>query len=93
MDMPKSLITITPYVDGTASATFATGMKKQHQQTKRKPKRGKNSRLTRQYLQFFMPVVPVWQHDNDNFSLDQPSPLKWVPTETTYGISSMTCPT
>jgi hypothetical protein len=40
------------------------------------------------YQQFFVPQPPsTWPQNDDNFSLEQPSPLKWVPTETTYGIN------
>ncbi len=46
-----------------------------------------------QYRHFFVPSPnPTWQRDEDNFSLDQPSPLKFVPSETTYGIESLLCP-
>jgi hypothetical protein len=46
-----------------------------------------------QYLQFFVHNPrPAWQQADDNFSLDQPSPLKFVPSETTYGIESLLCP-
>ena len=36
---------------------------------------------------------PSWRHENDNFSLEQPSPFQVVPTETTYGMDSTLCPT
>lgn len=44
------------------------------------------------YNRFFVPDTnPTWRSDEDNFSLDQPSPLKFVPSETTYGIESLLC--
>lgn len=47
----------------------------------------KDSNFERRYNQFFMSPLPILRHDdNDNSSLEQPSPLKWVPSETTYGI-------
>jgi len=46
-----------------------------------------------QYSQFFVRNPrPAWQSEDDNHSLDQPSPLKVVPSETTYGIESLLCP-
>lgn len=39
------------------------------------------------YRQYFVATPsPQWKTDDDHFSLEQPSPLKWVPSETTYGI-------
>ena len=39
------------------------------------------------YRNFFVPAPsPLWKNDDDNFSLEQPSPFKWVPSETTYGV-------
>ena len=39
------------------------------------------------YRRLFVPTPsPLWQRDDDNYSLEQPSPLKWEPSETTYGI-------
>jgi hypothetical protein len=39
------------------------------------------------YTTFFVPAPsPFWRNDEENFSLEQPSPFKWVPSETTYGI-------
>jgi hypothetical protein len=38
-----------------------------------------------QYVEFFVPrVSPLWAKDADDYSLEQPSPLKPVPTETSY---------
>ena len=46
--------------------------------------------VEKQYLEFFVPnPPPVWRQDDDDVSLDQPSPLKTVPSETTYGIESI----
>lgn len=61
---------------------------------KSKPKAKKNRKsksspaLVRQYLRFFSPVPSLGRQDDDNFYFDQPSPLKWVPSETTYGIGT-----
>jgi hypothetical protein len=39
------------------------------------------------YQRLFVPTpCPQWRNDNENFSLEQPSILKWVPSETTYGV-------
>jgi hypothetical protein len=44
--------------------------------------------VVKRYQRFFIPPPPPsWQSD-DNSSLEQPSPLKWVPSETTYGIGA-----
>ena len=50
--------------------------------------RHKDLAFLERYQRFFVsPPSPSWQNDNsDNSSLEQPSPLKWVPSETTYGI-------
>ena len=32
-------------------------------------------------------VSPLWVEEDSNFSLDQPAPVKFVPSVTTYGIS------
>ncbi len=54
---------------------------------------GEKLGVEEEYRQFFVPSPPpAWQQDDDNFSLDQPSPLKFVPSETTYGIESIVCP-
>jgi hypothetical protein len=45
--------------------------------------------VTKRYQQFFSPIPSLfYRHDDGNVSLEQPSPLKWVPSETTYGIGS-----
>jgi hypothetical protein len=60
---------------------------------KRKGSSRKAKNLTQDYAHFFIPrPSPMWPHDDVNFSLDQPSPLKVVPSETTYGIGLLTCP-
>src|SRR5262245_2291335 len=51
--------------------------------------RVKKSTVERQYNQFF---VPDRAHDEEVASLDQPSPYKWVETETTYGVETPLCP-
>jgi len=58
-----------------------------------KPLIFKRSQAEEQYNRFFTPTPsPLWPRDDDNFSLDQPSPYKWVETETTYGIDVTLCP-
>jgi hypothetical protein len=59
-----------------------------------RPLKHKRLSVVERYRQFFIPTPsPLWQHDEDNFSLEQPSPYKWVPSETTYGIDVTLCPT
>jgi hypothetical protein len=54
---------------------------------KRKEPRRKAKCLEAEYARFFVPTPsPLWPQDGINFSLEQPSPLKVVPSETTYGI-------
>jgi hypothetical protein len=51
---------------------------------------GKSKTLGSEYLEHFVPnVCPAWEKDEDNFSLEQPSPLKLVPTETRYSIGGV----
>ena len=53
-----------------------------------KKSRKKAAPLTRQYLRFFAPPrVP--QPESGDFYFGDPSPLKWVPSETTYGIGTL----
>ena len=60
---------------------------------KNKPLKTKVPTIQDRYNQFFVPSPsPLWQREDDNFSLDQPSPVKWVQTETTYGIDVTLCP-
>jgi hypothetical protein len=60
---------------------------------KRKDLGGKAKNLAQHYVEFFIPrPSPMWIHDDLNFSLDQPSPLKVVPSETSYGIGLLTRP-
>ncbi len=47
--------------------------------------------LVEQYQTYFKPTPMVWTIDDD-FSLEQPTPYKVFPTETTYSIAdSMFC--
>lgn len=50
--------------------------------------------LENDYSKFFIPKVsPEWANDDDEkFQLDQPSNLKLVPTETTYGVGGVFTP-
>jgi len=51
------------------------------------PLKPRTQTVQQKYGNFFVPAPsPYWQQDNEDFSLDQPSPYKWVQTETTYGI-------
>lgn len=44
----------------------------------------------KRYRQFFTPFPWLrWQQEDDVSPFEQPSPLKWVPSETTYGIGTM----
>lgn len=56
-------------------------------------KLGNNPVTEHLYRQLFEPVTaPAGQlGDEENYSLDQPSPYKWVQTETTYGIDVDLC--
>jgi hypothetical protein len=53
----------------------------------------KQKSLKEKYLGYFSPIhSPLWRNDDENYSLEQPSPLKWVPSETTYGIGPVVEP-
>jgi hypothetical protein len=57
------------------------------------PTRGKKAKpLESEYLGYFVPPPPVRSDDEDNYSLEQPSHLKWVPSETTYGVGPLVEP-
>jgi len=52
-------------------------------------KRGTNS-LEIKYNRFFVACPsPLWASDDDQFSLEQPSPLQRIESETTYGIGHL----
>jgi hypothetical protein len=58
-----------------------------------KPLKTKTPAVQEVYQRYFTPnPSPNWQAENDNFSLEQPSPFKWSPSETTYGIDVILCP-
>ena len=64
-------------------------------QKRSKAKRSKEVEISveKQYKVFFVPTPsPLWQRDDNNYSLEQPSPFKWIPNETTYGIDVTLCP-
>jgi hypothetical protein len=45
--------------------------------------------IVKRYQKFFYPIPSlVWRQDEDFSPFEQPSPLKWVPSETTYGIGA-----
>jgi len=70
-----------------AMKTATHTMKKSRQQKR------KVSTIQEQYRKYFVPAPsPTWQNEYDNFSLEQPSPLKWVPSETTYGVNALLLP-
>jgi hypothetical protein len=43
--------------------------------------------LERRYTLYFKPNPSVWTTEESEFSLEQPSPVKIVQTEVTYGIA------
>lgn len=45
--------------------------------------------LTERYQEFFVPHQHLHRIDDEGLSLEQPSPYRWVPSETTYGIGSI----
>jgi hypothetical protein len=46
--------------------------------------------FVKHYQRFFIQPPPMpWQQDEDIMPFEQPSPLKWVPSETTYGIGTL----
>ena len=48
----------------------------------------KNGTLEYRYNQFFTPPpTRGWHQEEDTPIFDRTSPLKWVPSETTYGIN------
>lgn len=47
--------------------------------------------LKREYARYFV-FLPSLPCNTDTFSLEQPSPLEWFPSETTYGIGSQLMP-
>jgi len=56
--------------------------------------KSKQVSLEEQYHRFFVAApAPMWRQEGDHFSLEQPSPVKWVPSETTYGINQWLCAT
>jgi hypothetical protein len=56
-------------------------------------KRHQSKLLVKHYRRFFIPPPPRhWQQEEDIVPFEQPSPLKWVPSETTYGIGAQWCP-
>lgn len=61
--------------------------------SKSRPLKTKTPTVQERYIQFFVPTPsPLWRDGDDNYSLEQPSPLVWVPTVTTYGIDATLCP-
>jgi len=59
--------------------------------TNPKKRRVRNSHtrtvLEQRYSLYFRPNPAVWNTEDMDFSLEQPSPVKVVPTEVTYGIA------
>jgi hypothetical protein len=58
--------------------------------TQSKSSSKKDPTIEEQYSEFFVPrVSPLWAKDENDFSLEQPSPLKVVPTETSYIVGGI----
>jgi hypothetical protein len=58
-------------------------------QLKGKALKRKKLSVVKQYERFFTPIPSLfWRQDEDIVFFEQPSPLKWVPSETTYGIGA-----
>ncbi len=61
--------------------------------SKRARSKARVPRFSEKYSRFFVVnVSPMWRNESDNFSLDQPSPNKVVPSVTTYGIADAPFP-
>lgn len=60
----------------------------------RTPSRSKKEKsVETEYLEYFVPQpAPLWSNSDENYSLEQPSPFKWVPSETTYGVGHLAAP-
>jgi hypothetical protein len=58
---------------------------------RKSPKRARRKAaqpLSERYSRLFVVnISPLWRNENDDFSLDQPSPYKVVPSITTYGLA------
>ena len=64
-------------------------MKKNRPARKKAGRSGISASLVRQYLQFFGPIYFVWSpHADDGSSLEQPSLLRSIPSETIYSVGS-----
>lgn len=65
----------------------SSDMKKNNRKSGKNGRSKRKSTVMRQYFHLFPPVpaVPV-PRPEDSFSLEQPSMLRWVPSETTYGV-------
>jgi hypothetical protein len=65
-------------------------MPSKSQKRKTTPAKRKKVSAARQYTQFFVPAVsPLWKNGDDGFYFEQPSPLEYFPSETTYGVGMM----
>lgn len=54
------------------------------------PVKRRRESAARQYNRFFVPVVsPLWKNDDNGFYFEQPSPLEYFPSETTYGVGTI----
>jgi hypothetical protein len=95
MNLPPSIHTKTllTKTEKVTSLQQMPNFKSASNRAKIKSLRVKKATIQDQYTRFFVPAPsPLWVHDDEGFSLDQPSPYKWVETETTYGIDTTLCP-
>jgi hypothetical protein len=77
-------------VDVVWLVLYIVAVRTVRQKARKGSRRKGRSTLERQYMQFFTHNQHFPKRiDRDDFYYDPPSPLKWVPTETTYGIGFM----
>ncbi len=67
-------------------------MQQEHKSDVKRPRPAKSIRqeefLEESYRQLFREhVSPLWVDEDSDYSLEQPAPVKFVPSVTTYGIS------
>lgn len=78
-------------LDSPVSSDDTTRMATETKSRVRRATSGKPSKqksVEQQYSSFFVhQPTPSWRPEDDNHSLEQPSLLKWSPTETTYAIN------
>jgi hypothetical protein len=93
LSMQKSLKKVlTTKRASTTLRRMPLNMKRPTRQSRLKNKVLKRESLSfvKHYQRFFIQPPPMpWQQDEDIMPFEQPSPLKWVPSETTYGIGTL----